>query len=172
MHLNNKIKLRKKKRVCSAPLLPYDTGLGVVSGLLCHCLVFKKHISLRLFCIRISRFWSVSPSHHPLSPPFLFSKSPYFHDIYLFIYLFIYLLHSPPLILIQSLSLNLELINLASLTGLQAPEICPSLPSQHRNYKRSRSRAEEMNRWLRALAAFPEDLGSIPPTYTLAHNCL
>ena len=33
--------------------------------------------------------------------------------------------------------------------------------------------AEEMAQWLRALlAALPEDLGSIPSTYTMAHTCL
>jgi hypothetical protein len=30
----------------------------------------------------------------------------------------------------------------------------------------------ETAQWLRALAALPEDLGSIPSTHTAAHNCL
>jgi hypothetical protein len=32
--------------------------------------------------------------------------------------------------------------------------------------------AEEMAQQLRALAALPEDLGSIPSTHMVAHNCL
>jgi hypothetical protein len=32
--------------------------------------------------------------------------------------------------------------------------------------------AGEMAQWLKALAAFPEALGSIPSTHVAAHNCL
>jgi len=32
--------------------------------------------------------------------------------------------------------------------------------------------AEELTQQLRALAALPEDLGSIPTAYMVAHNCL
>lgn len=32
--------------------------------------------------------------------------------------------------------------------------------------------AREMTQWLRALAALPENSGSIPRTYMGAHNCL
>jgi hypothetical protein len=38
--------------------------------------------------------------------------------------------------------------------------------------KISKLGAGEMTQWLRALTAFPEDLGSIPSTHMAAHNCL
>ena len=38
--------------------------------------------------------------------------------------------------------------------------------------KEAHSGAGEMARWLGAPAARPEDLGSLPSTHTVAHNCL
>jgi len=49
----------------------------------------------------------------------------------------------------------------------------PGLSLQHREGRRGegeRKEAGEMVQWLRALAAFPEDSGSIPSTHMAAHS--
>jgi hypothetical protein len=45
-------------------------------------------------------------------------------------------------------------------------------PSQSHTSKKLCPVAAEMAQWLRALAAFAEDLGSIPSTYNIIHNYL
>jgi hypothetical protein len=45
-------------------------------------------------------------------------------------------------------------------------------PLRHWLYNRKRKRAREMAQQLRALAALPEDLDSIPNTHKVAHNYL
>jgi hypothetical protein len=47
-----------------------------------------------------------------------------------------------------------------------------NLYTRRRGFKNSYRDAEETAQWLRALAALPEVLSSIPSNHMVAHNCL